>query len=222
MSEEVVAEYGKINHKLRKLKVLDRCRLKLLQKISNELNDLKLNSDNKRYIYDISSLNNSKNSLDEDVYKRSQSNLTFNSSPNNSIKCLESDLMALFTSCMLSPDKMNEISSALGYEVLFKELSEYIPSQAGPSLNQDVRNNTGANIDFDIVSSDSYLTNLLNESEFRDLQCQYDNFSHSDASNIDFDEAKAQLSQLRCRHADILNKLIVTCEAFSPYQIRSS
>ena len=233
MTDKIVAEYGKINHKLRKLKLLDQSRLKLIQSISNELNDLKLKSENTRFVYDISSSTTKPNS-NESIAISFSNNSDSNNATDNAISYLESNIMTLYAACKLTNEHIHEISSSMNYYALFDELSKDLPQSslpsstthsngttATPTPRSDMHADSAVSIQ-EILSTDTYLTDLLNDPIFRDLQCQYSTTTTNNihTSEQELTNAKHQLNQIRSEHKDILSKLIVTCEPLSPYQIK--
>ena len=236
MTDKIVAEYGKVNHKLRKLKLLDQSRLKLIQSISNELNELKLNSESTRFVYDIPSSNTKSNS-NESISKTSANNGDSNTAIDSTISYLESNIMALYASCKLTNEHIHDISSSMNYDALFNELSKDLPQSpltsstihtngttTTPTHLSAISNTDTAIPIQDALSTDTYLTGLLNDPTFRDLQCQYSttniNSNNTHTNDQELNDAKHQLNQIRSKHKDILNKLIVTCEPLSPYQTK--
>ena len=228
MADKIIAEYGKINHKLRKLKLLDQSRLKLIQSISNELNDLKLNSENTRFVYDITS-STTKPFSNESITKSSASSSDNNTAIDYVLSYLESNIMTLHANCKLTNEHIHEISSSMNYDALFNELSKDLPQPPLPSTTSHTNGTTTtpcnmrSDIDSvapiqDLLSTDKYFADLLNDPTFRDLQCQYS--TSNNTNDQELNEAKQQLNQIRNKHKDILNKLIVTCEPLSPYQIK--
>ena len=221
----IVAEYGKLHFKLRKLKQLDQQRIKLIQQVANEASEMGL-GENARFIFDLPSNTTSTEktstftdslpeSFDEELIetlKHLESMSTY----------LEKGINELFESGRISSRQFLEMASTIPEEAL---LSAYLQEQVSHGADAVMKKEESESKDSD-DKDNSILSHQIHTSTIQNMLCQWDDKEFIDGSIGEFSHSRphfvAMLAELRQRNEHILRKVVSACEPLCPFEIHLS
>jgi hypothetical protein len=238
----IVAEYGKLHFKLRKLKQLDQQRIKLIQQVAKEASEMDGFGENARFIFDLpsnmtstekqSSSSSAATLLDDTLPESLDKELVETLKQLESMAIyLEKGVNELFESGRISSQQFLEIASQIPEEPL---LSEYLQVQGGRNAHakneaddESKDNNNNNNSDRCVEdNNNNILFDEIHTSDMQSILCQWEDKSFVDASigegSHDHLHFATMLAELRQKNEDILRKVVRACEPLSPFEIHLS
>lgn len=233
----MVAEYGKLNFKLRKLKQLDQQRIKLIQQISMETSDMEF-GDNGRFIFDLPTTLSSTPSTSALSYETKVSSEAYVKEGNDEATLIEDEelmetlndlesmaiylekgIKELFESGRISSQQFLELANAIPEEQL---LSDYLFAEGSQSTLTIQEGNEEGKDDYkynDVISKEIHSSNIQN------MLCQWEDSSFVDyltdgnSQSRNHPQYNIMLAELRQKNKDILRKVVRACESLSPFEI---